>query len=59
MTTDPLTTLRKAHKARLRAVNAERAALLAAVADGRTYPEIAKALGVTRQTVWMSVRRAT
>lgn len=56
---DPLTALRQAHKARRRGEEAYRAALLAAVADGHGYAEIAKDLGVTRQTVRMTVRRAT
>lgn len=56
---DPLTTLRKAHKARRRGEDAYRAALLAAVADGHGYAEIATLLGITRQSVRMSARRAT
>ncbi|MCR4340681.1 MAG: sigma-70 region 4 domain-containing protein [Gemmatimonadaceae bacterium] len=55
---DPLTVLRKAHKARRRADSVYRAALLAAVADGHTYAEIAKELGLSRQSVRMSALRA-
>ena len=48
---DPLATLQKAHKARRRADNAYRAALLAAVADGHTYAELARMLGISRQSI--------
>ncbi len=55
---DPLATLRKAHKTRRRGEEQYRAALLAAVAAGHTYVEIAQTLGVARQVIRTSVMRA-
>ncbi len=62
---DRLATLRKAHKARRRADNTYRAALLAAYAhlvaagDPHPYITLSRELGVARQVIRTSVIRAT
>ena len=48
---DPLDKLRKAAAARRRGEERYRAALLAAVAAGHSYSEIARALGISKQSV--------
>lgn len=49
--TDPLDKLRKAQTARRRGEERYRAALLAAVAAGHSYADLARVLGIARQNV--------
>ena len=56
---DPLDMLRKAHMARRRGEERYRAALLAAVAGGYTYADIARELSISRQSVRKMALRGT
>lgn len=48
----------RAFKAKRRADDNYRAALVAAIAAGHTYAEVAKVLGISRQAVRVNVSRA-
>lgn len=54
---DPLARLKRAEKAKRRADEEVRAALLAAADAGHSYAEISRTLGVSRQAVRQLLRR--